>query len=207
MQNLAIFHESNKDAAYYRQQVSERGILEKIDALNNGLLMIKGVDEENLARIYELLNEVEISLNKNANDPCTRMALQKFTYIVNEKIEEKVAGEPDQDENTEEDLKNPDTENLKGTDPDGCVIGERGEQGEVPTGEPIGEPDPAENTEGPATDTQEPADETLESTEKKEDGGIMEKTEPTLETPVETPVDIDGVPAPKKGGRKKKDAE
>ena len=88
MQNLAIFHESNKDAAYYRQQVSERGILEKIDAFNEGLLEIEGVTMENLPLVYEVLNEVEISLNKNANDPRTRMALQNFT-IDNEKAEEK----------------------------------------------------------------------------------------------------------------------
>ena len=218
MQNLAIFLESNKDAAYYRQQVSERGVLENIDALNDGLLRIKGVDEENLSRIYEVLNDIEISLNKNANDPRTRMALQKFA-IAEEKVEEKAAA----------------TEEMIGTDPDGGVIGEQGEQGEVPTGEP----DPAENVDTTElagsipgepgftekVDTTEPTDEstketpeptgepdpekkvdtteTPEQTEKKEDGGIMKKTEPTTEAPA----DIDGVPAPKKGGRKKKETE
>lgn len=56
MQNLAIFLESNKDAAYYRQQVSERGILEKIDALNEGLLNITGVTEENLSQVLSLIH-------------------------------------------------------------------------------------------------------------------------------------------------------
>ena len=207
MQNLAIFHESNKDAAYYRQQVSERGILEKIDALNGVLLKIEGATVEDLPQIYEVLNEVETSLNKNANDPRTRMALESFK----QEPEKKPAKEPEKKPvvDTEEDLKNPDTENLKGTDPDGGVTGEPGSEG------------PAENTEGPANDTQEPTDEgtkeptgepdpaeKVDTTEPTDEGTKEPTSEPTGESTAEnTEGPADETPEPKKGGRKKKDTE
>ena len=187
MQNLAIFHESNKDAAYYRQQVSERGILEKIDAFNEGLLEIEGVTMENLPLVYEVLNEVEISLNKNANDPRTRMALQNFT-IDNEKAEEKAA--TTEDDNTEglteetQELTGEQTGNSDPTENTEGLTEETQEPTTEPTGEPAteqqeptSEPDPVENA-----DTQEPATEPA--------------TEPTNETP-----------QLKKSGRRKKDAE
>lgn len=198
MQNLAIFLESNKDAAYYRQQVSERGILEKIDDLNEGLLNIKGVTEENLPLVYEMLNEVEISLNKNANDPRTRMVLQKFTID-----EEKTAAAENEDtegltEETQEltgeptgesdPTKKEDTQELTGEPDPAEKTEETTNETQEPTGEPTGEPDPAEkvDTDETTNETQEPASES-EPTEKAN----------TEETTTETP-------EPKKSGRRKK---
>jgi len=188
MQNLAIFHESNKDAAYYRQQVSERGILEKIDAFNERLLEIEGVTVENLPLVYEVLNEVEISLNKNANDPRTRMALQNFT-IVDEKVEETDAA-TDLDDTDNADAE-PDS-----TDEPGSIE-------KMDTQEPTGEPDPAETVdttepaEEPATEQQEPTDE-IEPAEN------VDTQEPATEPATEP---ISETPQPKKSGRRKKDAE
>ena len=213
MQNLAIFLESNKDAAYYRQQVSERGILEKIDALNGVLLKIEGATVEDLPQIYEVLNEVETSLNKNANDPRTRMALNSFKPEPEKELEKKPVVD------TEEDLKNPDTENLKGTDPDGGVTGEPGPEGEVPTGEPIGEIDPTANAEGPANDTQEPTDEgTKEPTGEPDPAEKVDTTEPTDESTgkpadestnetTETPEKEEETTQKTRRSSKKKDAE
>lgn len=200
MQNLAIFHESNKDAAYYRQQVSERGILEKIDAFNEGLLEIKGVTVENLPLVYEVLNEVEISLNKNANDPRTRMALQNFA-IVDEKVEEKTA--PTEDDDTDDTKAEFDqTENTE----------ESADGIQKLTEEPTGEPDPAENTEETTDETQEPTTEPTgePATEQQEPTGEPDPTEkvdtqePATEPAAETP---EPKSEPKKGGRRKKDAE
>lgn len=203
MQNLAIFHESNKDAAYYRQQVSERGVLEKIDALNDGLLRINGIDEENLSRIYEVLNDIEISLNKNANDPRTRMALQDFT-VVDEKVEETAPAT--EDDNTEEHTE--ETQESTGkTDPaeDTDGIQKLAE-------EPTGEPNPAENTEETTNETQEPttestggpATEQQEPTDEIEPAEKVDTQEPATE-PATKP--ISETPQPKKSGRRKKDAE
>lgn len=195
MQNLAIFHESNKDAAYYRQQVSERGILEKIDAFNEGLLEIEGVTVENLPLVYEVLNEVEISLNKNANDPRTRMALQNFA-IVDEKVEEKVAIEDDDTDDTKTELDQ--TENTE----------ESADGIQKLTGEPTGEPDLAENTEETTNETQElteePATEQQEPTGEPDPTEKVDTQEPATEPAAETP---EPKSEPKKGGRRKKDAE
>ena len=192
MQNLAIFHESNKDAAYYRQQVSECGILEQIDVFNEGLLEIKGITKEDLTLVYELLNKVENSLNKNVNDPRTRMALNSF------KLESKKEPENELVVDTED--------HFKDADLDGGVIVE---QGKVPTGEPdpiknteptekvdTTEPDPIKNTD-PAekVDTTEP--DPIKNTEPAEKVDTTEPDPIKTTTPTET----------KKGGRKKKDAE
>lgn len=195
MQNLAIFHESNKDAAYYRQQVSERGILEKIDAFNEGLLEIEGVTVENLPLVYEVLNEVEISLNKNANDPRTRMALQNFT-IVDEKVEETDAA-------TDLD----DTDNVD-AEPDSTD--EPGSIEKMDTQEPTGEPDPAETVdttepaEEPATEQQEPATEQQEPVGEPNPAEKVDTEEPATEPTSETPEPKNEA---KKSGRRKKDAE
>lgn len=221
MQNLAIFHESNKDAAYYRQQVSERGILEKIDALNEGFLKIEGVTVKNLPLVYEVLNlvyeelnEVEISLNKNANDPRTRMALQNFT-IVDEKVEEKATAiDLDDTDNTmaESDLiGEPDsTENADTQEP----TGESGSIEKIDTQEPTGEPDPAEKvdtaepTSEPATEQQEPTGEPDPAEKVDTEEHATEQQEPAAEPTAETPEPKNEPKSePKKGGRKKKDAE
>lgn len=207
MQNLTIFHESNKDAAYYRQQVSERGILEKIDTFNEGLLEIEGVTEKDLPLVYEVLNEVEISLNKNANDPRTRMALQDFT-VVDEKVEETApATEDDNTEEHTEEAQELTDESTGKTDPAEDTDGIQ-----KLTEEPTGEPNPAENTEETTNETQEPTTESTggPATEQQEPTGEIEPAEKvdTQEPATEPATEpISETPQPKKSGRRKKDAE
>ena len=68
MINFSIFNKGKKDADYHRQQVSERGILERIDKV------LDEISEEGLKEIYEL----EERIKQIVNDPRTRMALGKF---------------------------------------------------------------------------------------------------------------------------------
>lgn len=92
-------------------------------------------------------------------------------------------------------------EPIKGTDPDGGVIGEQGEMGKDPTEttektepEKIDVKDEGVNDEGAAPDTNEPADAQEPAPETKEP------------TPDNDEQPADETAAPKKGGRKKKDA-
>lgn len=68
MINFSIFKKGKKDADYHRQQVSERGILERIDKV------LDEISEEGLKEIYEL----EERIKRIVNDPRTRGALENF---------------------------------------------------------------------------------------------------------------------------------
>lgn len=106
-------------------------------------------------------------------------------------------------------------EPIKGTDPDGGVIGEQGEMGKVPTEnaepEKTDVKDEGVNDEGVAPDTTEPSNAPANGEPTEEIDGVPADTqEPTPETQEPAPDNdeqpADETAAPKKGGRKKKDA-
>ena len=69
MINFSIFKKDNKNSFFHRQQVSERGLLERIDKILNE------ISEEGLKEIFE----VEERLKHIVNDPRTRIAMSKFS--------------------------------------------------------------------------------------------------------------------------------
>lgn len=81
MLNLAIFIKcpENKNADYNRQQVSERGVLGFIDSFNESMMEKFDLNYDMMIHMYELLHNAEVSLQKNANDPRVKKALNDFT--------------------------------------------------------------------------------------------------------------------------------
>lgn len=79
--NFARFIPGTPDADYMRQQVSERGILEKIDAVNetikHGLGECHPVSE--ISDFYKMINDIEHNLNQNMNDPRAKNLVNTFT--------------------------------------------------------------------------------------------------------------------------------
>lgn len=69
MINFSIFKKDNKNSFFHRQQVSERGLLERIDKI------LDEISEEGLKEIFE----VEERLKHIVNDPRTRIAMSKFS--------------------------------------------------------------------------------------------------------------------------------
>ena len=177
MLNLSIFIKSlNPDADYHRQQVSERGILEQIDNLNESLLKIEGMEPKLINEFYKVLDTIETSLTLNVNDPRTRMALMSFKP----EPEKKSVKEPEKKlvMDTEKGLKNPDTENAETQEPTVEPTGEPVPAEKVDTtestSEPTSKPDPAEKV-----DITEPTD---ESTGESAGESTDEAPEPTTET-------------------------
>lgn len=78
MVNLARFIPGTPDADYMRQQVSERGILEKIDAVN--AVIKRGLGEEySVVDFYKMIADIENNLNRNMNDPRAKNLVNTFT--------------------------------------------------------------------------------------------------------------------------------
>lgn len=221
MLNLAIFIKcpENKNADYNRQQVSERGILEFIDSFNESMMEKFDLNYDMMIHMYELLHNAEASLQKNANDPRVKKALNDFTNnkvaaaIGNKEPEPEPAGE-DKDDNGiagepgvsgDEALKKAEAEALK--EAEEMIEGKEMENKE-PAPEPEPEPEPApepekedvkEEEEAP---TQEP---TSEPEPEKED--VKEENnapEPEPEKEPEAPAEE---PAPKAKRTTKKKAE
>ena len=78
MFNFAHFIPGTLDADYLRQQVSERGILEKIDALNELVKQCLGKDQS-MSDFYRMIADIEDNLNRNMNDPRARSLINTFT--------------------------------------------------------------------------------------------------------------------------------
>lgn len=77
MMNFARFIPGTPDADYMRQQVSERGVLENIDALNE---VVKGCFGEGqpISDFYKMIADIEDNLNKNMNDPRAKSLVNTF---------------------------------------------------------------------------------------------------------------------------------
>ena len=80
MHNLAIFIKGGQGADYFRQQVGEAGILEMVDGLNDTLITEFDMTPEQLTKFYEMINRIELSLDKTVNDPRTRKAMNMFDF-------------------------------------------------------------------------------------------------------------------------------
>ena len=80
MHNLAIFIKGGQGADYFRQQVGEAGILEMVDGLNDTLITEFDMTPEQLTKFYEMINRIELSLDKTVNDPRTRNAMNVFDF-------------------------------------------------------------------------------------------------------------------------------
>lgn len=79
--NFARFIPGTPDADYMRQQVSERGILEKIDAVNETIkrCLGEGHPVSEISDFYKMINDIEHSLNQNMNDPRAKNLVNTFT--------------------------------------------------------------------------------------------------------------------------------
>lgn len=79
--------------------MSERGVLELIDSFNEPMMEKFDLNYDMMIRMYELLHIAEASLQKNANDPRVKKALNDFTNnkvtaaIGNKEPEPEPAGE------------------------------------------------------------------------------------------------------------------
>ena len=109
MFNFAHFIPGTLDADYLRQQVSERGVLEKIDALNELVKQCLGKDQS-MSDFYRMIADIEDNLNRNMNDPRARNLINTFTK---EPIPED--NTTDSDNITDPD-NTTDTDNTAGTD-------------------------------------------------------------------------------------------
>ena len=78
MFNFAYFIPGTLDADYMRQQVSERGVLEKIDALNELVKQCLGKNQS-MSDFYRMITDIEDNLNRNMNDPRARNLINTFT--------------------------------------------------------------------------------------------------------------------------------
>lgn len=78
MFNFAHFIPGTLNADYLRQQVSERGILEKIDVLNELVKQCLGKDRS-MTDFYRMIADIEDNLNRNMNDPHARNLINTFT--------------------------------------------------------------------------------------------------------------------------------
>ena len=78
MFNFAHFIPGTLDADYLRQQVSERGVLEKIDALNELVKQCLSKDQS-MSDFYRMIADIEDNLNRNMNDPRARNLINTFT--------------------------------------------------------------------------------------------------------------------------------
>ena len=103
MFNFAHFIPGTLDADYLRQQVSERGILEKIDALNELVKQCLGKDQS-MTDFYRMIADIEDNLNRNMNDPRARNLINAFTK------------EPTPEDNTADSDNTTGPDNTTGTD-------------------------------------------------------------------------------------------
>lgn len=138
MLNFARFIQGTPDADWLRQQVSERGILGKIDKINE--FVNKALEAEGIGKpeeFWQVLDMIEESLRRNMNDPRAKMLVMSYGTIENKKVAAVVGNkkpEPEHEptgEDNDESLKKAEaTEEMIGTDPDGGVIGKPGVSGD-----------------------------------------------------------------------------
>ena len=83
MMNFARFIPGTPDADYMRQQVSERGILEKIDAVNETIerCLGEGHSVSEISDFYKMITDIEHNLNQNMNDPRAKNLVNTFDEV------------------------------------------------------------------------------------------------------------------------------
>lgn len=118
MVNFARFIPGTPDADFMRQQVSERGVLEKIDAVNE--VIKRGLGEnESISDFYKMIADIEDNLNRNMNDPRAKRMVNTFVDAHKEekpaapkvaapKVEEKADVKPETVNDNKETAKDPD---------------------------------------------------------------------------------------------------
>lgn len=192
--NFARFIPGTPDADFMRQQVGERGILEKIDAVNETIKRCVGNDHpvSEIADFYKMITDIEHSLNRNMNDPRAKNLVNTFDEAPKAEMK-KETPKPEAPEAPE----TPGT-----TDPnEGADAG----VGTVDPAENTGVTDPAEGGETGITDNpvSEGVSEGIQETEGISEGvseGIQESTGPdTTEPESKQPT--------RRGRKKSEDAE
>lgn len=190
--NFARFIPGTPDADFMRQQVSECGILEKIDAVNETIkrCLGEGHPVSEISDFYKMINDIEHSLNQNMNDPRAKNLVNTFTEAP--KVEtKKETPKPETPKTPDTTAPNEDTgvgagtgttdptENTGVTDsvdggdtgnPTNEGVQETASNGDNPESEGIQEPS-ADNGESTGSDTTEPEDEqpTRRGRKKSED--------------------------------------
>lgn len=177
--NFARFIPGTPDADYMRQQVGERGILEKIDAVNETIKRCVGKDHpvSEIADFYKMITDIEHSLNQNMNDPRAKKLVNTFDETP----------ETPKVETKKETPEKPDT-----TDPnEDAGVNTGTDTGTVDPIENTGVTDPAEGgetgetvntgiTDNPVSEgTSEGAQETTGDGDNSESEGISEGTQET----------------------------
>jgi hypothetical protein len=118
MVNFARFIPGTPDADFMRQQVSERGVLEKIDAVNEVIKRGLGEDKS-ISDFYKMIADIEDNLNRNMNDPRAKRMANTFVDTHKEekpaapkvaapKVEEKADTKPETVNDNKETAKDPD---------------------------------------------------------------------------------------------------
>jgi hypothetical protein len=192
MMNFARFIPGTPDADFMRQQVSERGILEKIDAVNETIerCLGEGHPVSEISDFYKMINDIEHSLNQNMNDPRAKNLVNTFTEAP--KVEtKKETPKPETPKTPDTTAPNEDagvgtgtgtadpaentgvTDSADGDDTDNPTnegVQETAGNGDNPESEGIQEPS-ADNGESTGSDTTEPEDEqpTRRGRKKSED--------------------------------------
>lgn len=190
--NLARFIPGTPDADYMRQQVSERGILEKIDAVNETIKRCLGEDYpvSVISNFYKMISDIERSLDENMNDPRAKKLVNTFD-------------EAPKAEMKKETLKPEAPEKPDTTDPNESV-----DAGTVDPTENTGVTDPVEGGEADNTGiTNNPVSEGVSEGTQETEGisegvseGVQESTSPdTTEPESKQPT--------RRGRKKSEDAE
>lgn len=165
MINFSIFKKGKKDADYHRQQVSERGILERIDKV------LDEISEEGLKEIYEL----EERIKRIVNDPRTRGALENFIGTKEVTKEVKLT-KPAPKQNDKKPKKVEPIDVTPKID-----LGDIKEEfAETPIDEPVEEPAEVPTEETVEVAAEEPVEVPVEET-------VEETSQETMEIPVEEP--------------------
>lgn len=147
--NFARFIPGTPDADFMRQQVGERGILEKIDAVNETIKRCLGEDYpvSVISNFYKMITDIEHSLNQNMNDPRAKKLVNTFDEVPETtKAEMKKETPKPEVPETQETPEIPDT-----TDPNEDAGTDTG-TGTVDPAENTGVTDPAEGGETGDTD-------------------------------------------------------
>lgn len=214
MVNFARFIPGTPDADYMRQQVSERGILEKIDAVNE--VIKRGLGEnESISDFYKMIADIEDNLNRNMNDPRAKRMVNTFDEAPKAEMKKET---PKQE--TPEVPEIPETPGT--TDPNEGVdegVDAGVDAGTVDPAENTGVTDPAEGDETINADntgiTDNPVSEGVSEGTQETEGisegiseGVQESTGPDTTEPEPTePTEPETKQPTRRGGKKSEDAE
>lgn len=178
MLNLAIFIKcpENKNADYNRQQVSERGVLEIIDSFNEPMMEKFDLNYDMMIYMYELLHIAEASLQKNANDPRVKKALNDFT---NNKVTAAIGNKEPEPEPAGEDKENNGIADEPGVSGDEVL--KKAEEETLKEAEEIIESKKMENNKPEPEPEPEPAPESTPDHEPENEDMKEEEEAPTQE--------------------------